>query len=331
MPAITDAPPVEIEAELAELRATLDADLPPKTVDQNLLIGTWNIREFGGLTEKWVSSSSDTPKRDLHSLRCIAEIISRFDVVALQEVQGTLKALRHMFKLDPFRSHWSFLLTDVTRGDAGGGERMAYLFDRRKVNLSGLACELVIPKEELEANRIDPNALQAQFARTPYAVSFYCTGNTFILVTLHVLWGDGNAARRVPELKGIATWLSDWAGEINEWGHNLIALGDMNIDRRGSPLYEAFTSTGLTAPMDLNDVPRTIFAEPGEVNLDKYYDQIAWFTGDHNIPKLSLKYLRSGSFDFKKVALRSRQLTKQQLSFRISDHYPLWAEFSLRD
>jgi hypothetical protein len=29
--------------------------------------------------------------------------------------------------------------------------------------------------------------------------------------------------------------------------------------------------------------------------------------------------------------MRSRDLTKQQLSWRISDHYPLWAEFSLRD
>jgi hypothetical protein len=33
-------------------------------------------------------------------------------------------------------------------------------------------------------------------------------------------------------------------------GHNLLALGDFNIDRIGDPLFEAFTSTGLTPPAD---------------------------------------------------------------------------------
>ena len=31
----------------------------------------------------------DSPKRDLHSLLCIAEIVSRFDVVAVQEAKET--------------------------------------------------------------------------------------------------------------------------------------------------------------------------------------------------------------------------------------------------
>ncbi len=328
MPAITDPAPADIEAELLQLRAFLDNDLPAKTVDQNLLIATWNIRAFGDLTEKWASSESDSPKRDLHALRCIAEIISRFDVVAIQEVKENLKALRHLFKLEPFKSNWSFLLTDVTRGDPGNGERMAYLFDRRKVNLSGLACELVIPKEQLDS--IEPDALQEQFARTPYAVSFVSAGKTFILVTLHVIYGK-NPRERVPELKAIAKWLADWATSLYDWDHNLIALGDFNIDRKGDPLYEAFTSTGLTAPPDLNAVPRTIFSKPNEPNPDKFYDQIAWFTGTNHAPKLSLVYRRGGSFDFLQAALQSLNLTKSQLSFRISDHYPLWTEFSLRD
>ena len=58
----------------------LDEELPAKELDRNLLIATWNIRAFGGLTEKWHSTEVDTLKRDLHSLLCIAEIVSRFDV-----------------------------------------------------------------------------------------------------------------------------------------------------------------------------------------------------------------------------------------------------------
>ncbi|HZA24386.1 MAG TPA: endonuclease, partial [Dehalococcoidia bacterium] len=86
MPAITDIPPPDILAELGTLRQALDQAVPAKVLDCNLLIATWNIRAFGDLTEKWVAGDNDNPKRDLHSLICIAEIVSRFDVIALQEV-----------------------------------------------------------------------------------------------------------------------------------------------------------------------------------------------------------------------------------------------------
>lgn len=328
MPEVIDLPPEEVAAELIELQTVLDADVPAKALDQNLLIATWNLRAFGGLTEKWASTQADTPKRDLHALLCIAKIASRFDVIALQEVRDNLKALRHMMHV--IGPYWALSLTDVTKGDAGNGERMAFLFDTRRVQLSGLACELVVPQEQLERDRIRPGALDRQFARTPYAVSFRSSTKTFILVTLHVDYGDG-AEERVPELKAIAEWLAEWARDINGWDHNLIALGDFNIDRRGDELHDAFVSTGLDIPEDLQRVPRTIFADPANPQLDKFYDQIAWFRGRGGSPALSLKYLRGGFFDFPKVVLKSRGLTKEQLSWRISDHYPLWAEFSMRD
>lgn len=42
--------------------------------------------------------------------------------------------------------------------------------------------------------------------------------------------------------------------------------------------WEAFTSTGLQVPADLHAVPRTLWSDPDEPHLDKFYDQIAWFT-----------------------------------------------------
>src|ERR671916_302003 len=324
--AVATQPPEEVAVDLARLRSTLDEDLPAKALDRNLLIATWNVRAFGDLTEKWISSEEDSPKRDLHSLLCIAEIVSRFDVVAVQEVRDNLKALRHMLRV--LGPNWGLSLTDVTKGAPGNGERMAFLFDARRVLLSGLACELVVPKEQLD--RIGPDALDRQFARTPYAVSFRSEGKTFILVTLHVLYGE-DPEERVPELKAIAEWLAEWARDVNGWDHNVIALGDFNIDRRGDALHDAFVSSGLDIPEDLQGVPRTIFADPGRPHLDKFYDQIAWFAGRNGLPALSLRYSRGGFFDFTGAALTARGLTKTQLSWRISDHYPLWAEFSTRD
>ena len=327
MPAITDPPPPDILLELRVLRAALDREVPAKVLDHNLLVATWNVRAFGDLTEKWVAGDNDVPKRDLHSLLCIAEIVSRFDVIALQEVKANIKALRHLLKyLGP---HWGLILTDVTKGDEGNGERLAFLYDTRKVQLSGLACELVVPREQLDQGAIAPDALDRQFARTPYAVAFKSGRQTFILVTLHVLYGDASGDR-APELKAIAQWLADWAKDINAWHHNLIALGDFNIDRHGDGLYDAFTSTGLQVPDDLHRVPRTIFSDAANP-LEKFYDQIAWFTGDNGSPALSLTYLKGGNFDFVPLALLSRNLSKSQLSWRISDHYPLWAEFGMRE
>nr|WP_227378448.1 endonuclease/exonuclease/phosphatase family protein [Haladaptatus halobius] len=323
MPHMTDTPPDDVQADLDAFTTSLDEAIPPRIVDENLLIGTWNIREFGDLTEKWLAGDGDSPKRDLHSLRVIAEVIRRFDIIAIQEVTGALKALRHALQF--LGDDWGLALTDITRGDAGDGERLAFLFDRRRIQLSGLAGELVVPAEELDD--IDADALQRQFARTPYAVSFRAGNQTFILVTLHVLYGD-SADERTPELRAIANWLDQWARNVNSWDHNLIALGDFNIDRIGDERYEAFTSSGLHVPADLHEVPRTIFADVDHPTA-KFYDQIAWFTGEHGQPALSLEYREAGSFDFREIALPRRDLTMHALSFRISDHYPLWTEFGL--
>ncbi|WP_458210785.1 endonuclease/exonuclease/phosphatase family protein [Haladaptatus sp. NG-SE-30] len=326
MALITDTPPDAVRRDLDNYRDSLDATIPGRVLDRNLLIGTWNIRNFGSLTTKWHAGDSDSPKRDLHSLRVIAETLRRFDVVAIQEVTGNLRALRHLLKF--LGDDRGFLMTDITQGSDQGYERLAFLFDRRTVQLSGLAGEIVIPDEELEVPDVDisPDAFTRQFARTPYAVSFRAGNQTFILVTLHVRYGTPD--ERTPELRKIAEWLNDWARQVNSWDHNLIALGDFNIDRMDDPRYEAFTSTGLTVPADLHTVPRTIFADIDEPTA-KFYDQIAWFTEDGDRPALSLSFRQAGSFDFRDVALPRRELTMRSLSYRISDHYPLWAEFEL--
>lgn len=325
IPELTDQPPDDIAIELEALRSALDANVPRKILDQNLIIATWNLRAFGDLTQKWKSEPGDSPMRDLQSLLYISEIISRFDVIALQEVRGNLKCLRHMLKyLGP---DWGLILTDVTKGKEGNEERLAFVFDLRKVNISGLACELVVPPEKLEDMR--ESALRKQFARTPYAVAFRSKDKTFILVTLHVIYGK-RAKQRLPEVTAIAEWLQEWADDINAYDHNLIALGDFNIDRAGDKLYNAFVSNGLFIHPDMHRVPRTVFSDPAKPDKDKFYDQIAWFTGEQKTKALSMEYSRGGYFNFKGQVLKNRDLELEALTWHISDHFPLWVEFSLR-
>ena len=314
MPKITDVPPKEVLQELAFLSADLDEQLPTKQLDRNVLICTWNIRAFGGLTEEWEASEQQSPKRDLQSLLCIVEILKRFDIIAVQEVKGDFKALRHALKL--MGPHWAFLMTDVTKGNPGNDERLAFLFDTRKVKLSGLACEVVIPDDVLEQSRsLNSNSLQRQFARTPYGVSVLVGGKTFVLLTLHVLYGT--PASRIPELKAIADWIRDWADELHRWDHSLVTLGDFNIEKAGDPTYEAFVSKGLHVPPELQHINRTIFKK-----TYSFYDQIAWFENE-----LSITYSCGGVYDFREKVLQKRGYPESQLSWRISDHFPLWAEF----
>lgn len=317
--------PVAVRNEMQALRDRLDQTIPPKRdASRNLLIATWNLKAFASLTEKWTAQDKDSPKRDWRGLWAITEIVSRFDVIALQEVKGDLKALRVMLKtLGP---DWQFLMTDVTRGDEGNEERLAFLFDSRRISLSGLACELVVPEEQLKKG-ISANALTKQFARTPYAVGFKAGTETFVLVTLHVLYGK-KPEQRYPELKAIAEWMAGWAQEVTEWEQNLILLGDFNIDRQGSLLWQAFASTGLMVPNDLDAVPRSIFSKDA-ADLDKYYDQIAWFdTGDDR--KLNMAYLSGGGLDFVDILYQDLGFKAKQTQYRVSDHYPLWVEFSCR-
>lgn len=324
MPRLHETPPAAVQADIDALRQHLEVSLPSKRLDENLLIATWNIRSFASLTRKWTAGDGDSPKRDLRGLRAIAEIIHRFDVIAIQEVKGDLRALRDLMK---WLGHdWAFLMTDITLGAAGNSERMAFVFDRRRVEPSGLACELVVPEEWL--GEAAPDALRRQFARTPYAVSFRSGSETFILVTLHVIFGE-RAEDRVPELRTTARWMQEWAERTNAWSQNLIALGDFNIDRQDDPLWQALMSSGLTVPADLQAVPRTVFANPGDPTTEKYYDQIAWFETNQGAKQLSLDYSNSGHVDFLPFVYTDTDLSKVSISHRVSDHYPLWVEFVL--
>ena len=244
LPPAVDDPPAEVEAMLARLANALDrADGVPARRPDNLLIGTWNIRAFGGLTGKWRAGAKDSPLRNLADVCAIAEIVSRFDVVAVQETRDNLTALRTM--MARLGEHWAFIVTDVGIGRKANGERLAYVYDRGRVTASGLAGELVVPAEGLEGH--GRTVLKRQFARSPYAVSFGVGSQAFTLVTLHVLYGD-DASERTGELGAIGRWLAERAKSGTDFNHNMIALGDFNIDRKDDALYRAFTSTGLRPP-----------------------------------------------------------------------------------
>ncbi|MDH7448416.1 hypothetical protein [Aquimarina sp. 2201CG14-23] len=104
-------------------------------VRKSVRIATWNLREFGGGKYKG---------RDFESSYYIAEILSHFDLVALQEVKADLKELKKLLKI--LGPDWDYIATDATDVPmtAGNGERMVFLFNQRYIRFRNIAGELTL-------------------------------------------------------------------------------------------------------------------------------------------------------------------------------------------
>ncbi|WP_258064579.1 endonuclease/exonuclease/phosphatase family protein [Arthrobacter sp. ZGTC131] len=268
---MTTAPPAAVTQDLDRLSQALDATIPART-DTNLLVATWNVRAFGDVTAKWAAGPRDSPKRDWHAVACIAEVISRFDVVALQEARRSTRAL--WFLLERPGPSLRVIASDVTEGSVGNGERLAFLYDSDRVQPSGLVGEIVLPTVADDPAR--------QFARTPYFAGFSRNGIEFTLASVHVLWGK-NAAERLPEVTAFAQWMRAWADRRNDRNHNLMVLGASTWTASGTRSTRRSWPPGFGPPTELNTVPRTIFDDSG---ANHFYDQIAWFSEPDGTPLL---------------------------------------------
>ncbi|MEN8173489.1 MAG: endonuclease/exonuclease/phosphatase family protein, partial [Chloroflexota bacterium] len=259
-----DYPPIVNEDIVRLRRRIADSGLPEKIIDSNLLIGSWNIRNFGRVFEGW-DENPESPKRNLRAMALIAEIIKNFDIVAIQEVKSDTTALRRLLA-DFLGEDWGLILSDVSAGPKGNAERLAFIYDKRRVVPSGLAGEIVLP------GTADGEALE-QFDRTPYIVGFQSGEERFALLTAHIRYGE-TPDDRLDEIRNLAAYIADEIRDRTEAGgeeKNLIVLGDFNIDDRGdNPLFQAFVSTGLNVPTELLNLKTTYATKP------KYYDQIAW-------------------------------------------------------
>ncbi|MEM1081147.1 MAG: endonuclease/exonuclease/phosphatase family protein [Pseudomonadota bacterium] len=301
-----------VAEDIIRLRRRLRQDnLPPRRTDHNFILGTWNIRSLGGYFDAW-TENPDSPKRNLRGLAMIAEVIQHFDVVAIQEVKRETTALRLLAKefLGPT---WDVMMSDVTAGDKGNTERSAYLYDTRRVQPSGLAGEIVLPPT------VDGDP-QEQVDSTPYLVGFNAGGERFALLTAHIRYGE-DLGDRIPELRRLAQYTAEEIRDRSRFANaeeaNLIVLGDFNTDRDDdNDLFEVFLEQGLWVPEELRNLKTTYGQEA------KHYDQIAWFRDDMTL----LPTGRAGVVDFAGAVFQ--ELTPFQMTFRVSDHFPLWCEFS---
>ncbi|WP_033922978.1 endonuclease/exonuclease/phosphatase family protein [Sphingomonas sp. 37zxx] len=293
---------LEIAEGLKLLRKRIDtAGIPPSKLDETLNIATWNIREFG------------KKRRTQAAIHYIAEIIGQFDLVGIVETRDNLQDLQRILPI--LGPYWDAVYSDAITDDGGNSERICYVFDSRACIFNGLAAEASPPR----AKRGTEYLSDASWWRAPYYASFRAGNYDFIALTVHVRWGNGIAARAA-EIQGLANWIDgkikDKAREDIDW----IVMGDFNIPSRQSATFAALTSTGLT-------IPKALLKDEFGSNLarDKRYDQIMHF-GHHGDDFT----LAGGVLDFYASDHKPLfpDLTKDQFTYQLSDHLPLWVQIN---
>ncbi|WP_456382627.1 endonuclease/exonuclease/phosphatase family protein [Hydrogenimonas sp.] len=304
----------DLDEELAAIRKHRKArgrKIPARTSD-NLLIATWNLTNFG------------LQKREKDHLRLMAEIVSPFDIVALQEIADDLE---HFHTLRKFLGKsWGYLYTDP----AGNNERLGYLYRKKRVEPTGLAAELAM--RGYERARITIEGMPAEtepfsgFNRNPYIVGFRSGNFEFSVVNVHLYWS--NLRLRQLETTALAKWAGmrlDKAGPPHD---DIVLIGDFNMPHvgPGDEIYERLTEYGLTLPKHTTNLVGTNLAG------DNDYDQIAFFpsrTKENFSGKM-------GVFDFDNALFKtlwsstSRKKQRrffQYIRYYIADHRLLWAEF----
>jgi len=282
----------------------------PDKIDNKLLIASWNIANLG------------LQKRHLDHYKLIAEILSWFDIVAIQEVNYNLEGIRDIESELP--SHYDIVFSDK----GGNNERSAFIFDNRKIKLLELVGEIAIPPKDHKHIKIK-NITQKfmGFDRNPYLCSFQWNNFTFNLITVHSFSGGKTKTdleRRALEAYAISRYAD--LSRINKYSFskNIITLGDFNIPKieSGDVVYEALMSRGLKLPVHSTKVYSNI-------SNDKQFDQIAF------LPSLKSKIIKDGVFDFDSAIFPKLWQKENSKNFRaylryyMSDHRPLWIQLRL--
>lgn len=328
---------------LLALRAQLRKDIPEHKSDGSLLLATWNIRDFD-------SNKFGHGKRLPESFHYIAEIISAFDLVAVQEVNRNLSGLKRVMKL--LGDAWDYIVTDTAEGAGGNNERMAFLYDTRKVRFRNIAGEIVLPqgqkivsrkkvKDDKDPDKKTIEEEEIQFARTPFMIALQAGWFKFNLCTVHIYYGAASGLklnRRIDEIKKIAKFFSKRQDKERE---DYILLGDFNIV---SPEHE----TMAALEKEKFRVPEDLKKEKTNLKGDKHYDQIALKVKDQRleIGKSGVLHFNESVFrnqDFQAYSGKMPKTNVQGLSlpqkrkyyrdkwrtWQMSDHLPMWVELKV--
>jgi endonuclease/exonuclease/phosphatase family metal-dependent hydrolase len=300
----------DVDAEIRQLRAHKRTRGVPLRRSHQLLLATWNIANLG------------TQQRESDHHRLIAEVLSWFDLIALQEVTADFSELEYLAHL--LGSSYRILFSDV----AGNNERMAFVYHGRKLKLLEKVGEIEVPPSAHRHIRLPGIAAEYRgFDRNPYIATFRVGRTSLALANVHLYFGSANRTdveRRALETFAVARWADLTRKSPYAFTREIIALGDFNMPKcePGDPIFDALTRRGLELPGHSSGIGSSIAS-------DNRYDQIAFFPGGTKDCFIG----EMGVFDFDGVIFpdlwhgRGQGDFNAYLRYYISDHRPMWMQF----
>jgi endonuclease/exonuclease/phosphatase family metal-dependent hydrolase len=283
--------------------------IPTKQLDKNLLIATFNIREFGA------------KKRKNYAINALAEICSNFDVIAIQELRSKLGDLKRLLAV--MGPYWKVIFNDPAGEPRrpGNDERFAFIYDNRVMRFTGMAAELLIADDFLGKAGVPANDMSVPW-RTPFMVSFRAGTFDFMLLTVHIQWNKkGGIKARAKEIEMITKWVGKRHDDAKLYDPDIFVLGDFNIPGLKSKTFKALQKHGLTVPNKLHQF---------KTNLKKnaHYDQISYYTNNTDCEEG-----KAGVIDFYPAFFKaSMSKSKHEaMTYQLSDHLPLWVEFRIKE
>lgn len=347
--------PQRAAERLLAIRKSLEP-IRKRRSDSSLLLATWNIRDFDSNKFKWGPRLPET-------FYYLAEMISCFDLVAVQEVNRDLSALEKLMNI--LGREWDYIATDTTEGFGGNDERMAFIYNTEKVWFRKIAGEVVLPDGQLVVSRkkvkppegqpdVEPTTVEMkqQFARSPFLVAFQSGWFRFSLCTVHIYYGKDSGEelkRRIAEIEKLVEFFakrqdSEAKAERDALGalENYILLGDFNVVSPEHKTMAALTSHGFT-------VPAAIDGKKVRKDGAHFYDQIAVRVKDPRFRVVAggmidmfQDVFRDGPEDMalyakhipnkdpektgKFRATTPEALYRKWRTWQMSDHSPLWIE-----
>jgi deoxyribonuclease-1-like protein len=228
-------------------------------------------------------------------MEVLAETVRKFDLVAIQEVRSTTDDIlpRFVSLINSSGRHYNFVI-GPRLGRTNSKEQYAFVYDTQTVEVDLTSVYTVEDHDNL-------------FQRPPLVASFRARGPppdkafTFTLIDIHT---------EPDEAESEINALAQVYRAVRNDGHgedDVILMGDLNADEKK-----------FGALKQLPNIAWVISGVPTNTRGTKTYDNIIFDRA------ATVEYTgRAGVFDI----VREFNLTLQQ-ALEVSDHFPIWAEFS---
>lgn len=333
-PSFTKVEKIRTIDNLLVLRDYIAKNIQARKTDKNVILSSWNLKEFGHLKNRLPES-----------YYYIAEIISNFDLIAVQEIKSGLKDLEVIMKL--LGNDWNYLIADITEGKDGNSERFAYLYDTRRVNFTGLAGEIMLWKDLfMEGEEI------RQLKRTPYLTGFRAGWKTFALLNVHLQPNDDKESRAVRkrEVELLMKALAEKKKNKSLWTENIIVLGDFNLYKKDADTVKVFNDNDFFESDILQglNTNTAISAETFDRMFFKkndYFDAPSGATGEQGgvVEIFEIVYKLDGYGKYREEmkkhkgkpetliddAAFEKYFKNSWRKTQLSDHKPIWIEINI--